>query len=71
MPEGVIHHQIIVSNSDVRMARQIEKYILAYGGDDLLHDIELTFPGASYREFFLGFKRAGDGIQWLSPEGTA
>jgi hypothetical protein len=71
MTEGVIHHQIIVSDSDVRMARKIEKYILAYGGDDLLHDIELTFPRASYRAFFLGFKRARAGIQWLSPEGTA
>jgi hypothetical protein len=27
--------------------------VLAYKGDDLLHDIELHFPGASYRAFFL------------------
>jgi hypothetical protein len=58
MTEGAIHHQIIVSDSDARMTRKIERYILAYCGADLLHDVELTFPGASYRAFFLGFRRA-------------
>jgi len=32
-----------------------------------LHDIEITFPGASYRAFFLAYRRAQ---RWL-PVGTA
>jgi hypothetical protein len=57
---------IIVSNDDKAMMLRIERFILGYDGDDLLHDIELAFPGASYRAFFLAYKRAA---RWL-PEGS-
>jgi hypothetical protein len=49
---------VTVSNADVAMMRRIERFILEYDGDDLLHDIELNFPGASYRAFFLAYGRA-------------
>jgi len=44
---------------------------LAYEGDNLLHDIELTFPGASYRAFFLAYGRGQDPARWMKPEGSA
>lgn len=28
-----------------------------YDGDNLLHDIELTFPDLTYRDFFVAFSR--------------
>jgi hypothetical protein len=65
------HYQITVSAADVRMMRAIERFILAYGGDNLLHDIDLNFPGASYRAFFLALGRAQDAARWLEPEGRA
>jgi hypothetical protein len=43
----------------------------AYDGNDLLHDIELAFPGLSYRNFFLAFCRARDPARWFKPEGSA
>jgi hypothetical protein len=49
---------LVVSRRDVAMMHGIERFILAYDGDDLLHDIEITFPGASYRAFFLALRRA-------------
>jgi hypothetical protein len=63
--------KISVSNADAAMMRRIERFILAYDGDDLLHDIELTFPSASYRAFFLALGRARDAARWLEPEGRA
>jgi hypothetical protein len=50
--------EIIVSRRDVRMMHRIEQFITLYRGDDLLHDIELTFPHASYRAFYLAYERA-------------
>jgi hypothetical protein len=38
--------KIVVSRADLAMARRIESFICAYEGDDLLHDIELSFPDA-------------------------
>ena len=64
-------HAITVSNDDVQMMHAIEKFILAYVGDDLLHDIDLIFSRASYRAFFLAFRRAQDAARWLKPEGAA
>jgi hypothetical protein len=55
---------IRVSNADKRMMHAIKRFIPAYDGDDLLHDIELTFPGASYRAFFLAYCRAQDPLRW-------
>ena len=63
------HPPITVSNADKRMMHAIERFILAYDGDNLLHDIELTFPGASYRAFFLALGRTQDAARWLEPEG--
>ena len=40
------------------MIREIEAFILGYRGEDLLHDIKLRFPGASYRSFYLALMRA-------------
>jgi hypothetical protein len=62
---------IRVSDADKRMMFAIERFILAYDGDNLLHDIELNFPGASYRAFFLAYGRAQNAVRWLEPEGTA
>jgi hypothetical protein len=62
---------IQVSDVDARMMRQIERFILAYHGDDLLHDIELNFPTASYRAFFLAFNRARNAVRWFPAEGSA
>jgi hypothetical protein len=42
----------------------IERFILAYDGDNLFHDIDVNFPGASYRAFFLAIGRAR-AAQWL------
>ena len=64
-------YPIIVSDADKRMMYRIERFILSYRGDNLLHDIELNFPGASYRAFFLAFGRAQDAARWLEPEGCA
>jgi hypothetical protein len=61
------HPPVVVSRADVRMMHAIEKFILGYDGDDLLHDIERNFPSASYRAFFLAYRRAA---RWL-PEGNA
>ena len=63
-------HHITVSTADVRMMHAIERFILAYDGDDLLHDIELTFPGASYRAVFRALGRAY-AARWFEPEGRA
>ena len=65
------HYPIVVSAADVKMMRRIERFILAYDGDNLLHDIDLNFPGASYRAFFLALGRAQDAARWLEPEGCA
>jgi hypothetical protein len=61
----------IVSDLDKRTMFAIERFILAYRGDDLLHDIELNFPGASYRAFFLAFHRARNPLRWFAVEGSA
>jgi len=67
----VVHKPITVSNADREMMRRIERFILAYDGDNLLHDIELNFPDASFRAFFLAYGRAQDPARWLKPEGEA
>ena len=64
-------YSITVSDDDKRMMFAIERFILSYDGDDLLHDIELTFPGASYRAFFLAWGRAQDPLRWRQTEGRA
>ena len=69
--EIVRHAAIRVSASDVAMMNRIEKYIVGYNGDNLLHDIELTFPGASFRAFFLAYSRARDAARWFAAEGSA
>lgn len=61
----------VVSDADKQMMFAIERFIIGYDGDNLLHDIELTFPGASYRAFFLAYHRAGDPLRWLKAEGCA
>jgi hypothetical protein len=61
----------VVSRRDIEMMHQIERIILGYQGDNLLHDIELTFPGASYRAFFLAWGRTRDPARWLPAEGQA
>jgi hypothetical protein len=62
---------IRVFNADARIMRAIEAFIASYDGDHLLHDIELTFPGASYRAFFLAYCRAQDPLRWRDGEGRA
>jgi hypothetical protein len=61
----------IVSNADKRMMFAIERFILGYDGDNLLHNIELNFPGASYRAFYLAYHRTRDPLRWLDAEGRA
>ena len=51
------------------MMLAIERFIVGYTGDGLLHDIELTFPTASYRAFFLTYCRARDPLRWIGAEG--
>jgi hypothetical protein len=63
--------QIVVSRVDVEMMRQIEVFILAYEGDDPLHDIELAFPSASHRAFFPAWGGTRDPARWLHVEGYA
>jgi hypothetical protein len=57
--------QIVVSRVVVEMMRKIEVFILAYEGDDPLHEIELAFPSASYRAFFPAWGRTRDPLRWL------
>jgi hypothetical protein len=59
-----------VSDVNRRMMLAIERFIVGYTGDDLLHDIELTFPTASYRAFFLAYCRARDPLRWIGAEGN-
>ena len=65
------HVKIVVSVADVEMMRRIEHFIVGYDGYDLMRDIELSFPGASYRAFYLAISRVRDGLRWLEPEGRA
>jgi hypothetical protein len=69
--DRIRHIPIVVSNADKEMMHRIERFILAYHGDDLLHDIELTFPTASYRATFLAYLRACDPARWFEAEGRA
>jgi hypothetical protein len=62
---------ITVSRADVAMMHAIERFILSYNGNDLLHDIELTFPGASYRAFYLAVQRAQEAARWIESTGHA
>ena len=64
------HTSITVSVADVRTMHAIERFILAYDGDNLFHDIDVNFPGASYRAFFLAIGRAR-AARWLELEGTS
>jgi hypothetical protein len=71
---GVRRTPITVSAADVEMMHAIERFILDYRGDNLLHDIEINFPGASYRAFFLAYGRThgpARWLEWLGPEGTS
>jgi hypothetical protein len=63
--------EITVSAADVRMMHAIERFIVGYDGDNLLHDIDLKFPDASFRAFFLALGRAQDAARWLEPEASA
>jgi hypothetical protein len=69
--DHVTHHKITISNTDKAAMHEIERFILAYHGDDLLHDIELTFPTASYRAFYLATLRVRNAARWFEPEGNA
>jgi hypothetical protein len=71
MSAAVRHIPITFSDVDVKMMHAIERFILGYDGDNLLHDIELAFPGASYRAFFLALGRAQNAARWFEPEGSA
>jgi hypothetical protein len=62
---------ITVSAADVAAMHAVEKFVLAYQGDDLGHDIELTFPGVSYRAVFLALRRARHAARWFKAEGNA
>jgi hypothetical protein len=68
---AIRHHRITVSNADKTMMLAIERFILGYDGDYLLHDIELTFPDASYRAFFLAYSRTRDPLRWRDVGGSA
>ena len=61
---------ITVSAADVQMMHAIERFIIAYHGDNLLRDIEINFPGASFRAFFLAYGRTQDAARWFEPEGN-
>jgi hypothetical protein len=61
----------IVSEDDKRMMLAIERVILAYQSGHLVQGIELAFPGASYRAFFLAYCRSCDPLRWLEAEGRA
>jgi hypothetical protein len=50
----IVHTQRLV---DAVAVRAVENFCTAYDGDDLLHEIELTFPHLSYRDFYVGFQR--------------
>lgn len=63
--------RIVVSDADKFMMMRIERFIVAYSGDNLLHDIEITFPNASYRAFFLAYLRAQEPCRWFEPAGRA
>jgi hypothetical protein len=67
----ISHHRIIVSNVDKAMMLRIERFILGYRGNNLLHDVDIVFPGASYRAFFLAIRRSADAARWLEAEGSA
>jgi hypothetical protein len=69
--QAMRHYKITVSNADKAMMLRIERFILAYDGNDLLHDIELNFPGASYRAFYLALGRSQDAARWFAPEGVS
>jgi hypothetical protein len=62
---------IRVSDADKAMMFRIERFILAYDGDNLLHDIDLFFPTASYRAFFLALHRARDVARCFPAENSA
>jgi hypothetical protein len=61
---------IRVSDADQRMMHAIERFIISYEGDNLLHDIELMF---SRRELsrFLAYCRARDPLRWHPVGGSA
>jgi len=51
---------ITVSAADVAMSNRIEAFILGWDGTDLnelLLDIEVAFPTATYRAFFVAWSR--------------
>jgi hypothetical protein len=56
--DGPARHRITVSAVDLAAMRRIEDYISRYVGTDLLHDVELRFPGCSFRSFFLALRRS-------------
>jgi hypothetical protein len=69
--KACMRRPICVSDADKAMMFAIERFILGYDGDNLLHDIDLTFPTASYRAFFLAWHRAQDPARWFNAEGRA
>jgi hypothetical protein len=42
---------------DGRAVRDVEAFITSYEADNLLNDIELTFPDPTYRDFYVAFSR--------------
>lgn len=55
--------RIVTTPDEQAMMHKIEKYMADYDGDDLLHDIMLNFPNASYRAFFLAVRRTHGDIR--------
>jgi hypothetical protein len=68
MPNALGKEHPMSNDTDVEMVSRIEQYIAKYDCgvdvvsfgffDCLLHDIDLNFPGVSYRTFLLAYKRA-------------
>ncbi|MFZ1885529.1 MAG: hypothetical protein WAU53_18505 [Rhodoplanes sp.] len=65
---AVVRRPIVLSAADVATMREIERFIVGYDGDNLLH---LQFPGASFRAVYLALMRTRDPARWLDPEGSA
>jgi hypothetical protein len=62
---------IRVSDADQRMMHAIERFIISYEGDNLLHDIELMFSRRELSRFFLAYCRARDPLRWHPVGGSA
>ena len=57
----VERHVRVISNSDMAAARKIQKLIEDFPAplfEQVLLEIDLLFPGASFRQFFVGYMLA-------------